>query len=126
MLRDAQTEAVQIDNAVKKYLYGWTSQDEAAQAVTGHPADAPEPRALPAGDTLTGAPTNPEGANPEPGANRARGMREPFTPHGSTAPLPVVPDTVNFTEEERRQLAALWDANIDAEYRGLLDAKVVE
>ncbi len=45
-LRDAQTEAVLIDNAIAKYQAGWISQDEAAQAVTGHAADAPAPRVV--------------------------------------------------------------------------------
>lgn len=44
LLRDAQTEALQIANERAKYEAGWTSQDEAAQAITGHAADAPEPR----------------------------------------------------------------------------------
>lgn len=44
MLRDAQTEAMLIANAKAKYEAGWISQDEAAQEVTGHAADAPTPR----------------------------------------------------------------------------------
>jgi len=43
-LRDAQTEAMQIANAEAKYKAGWVSQDEASEEITGHPADAPEPR----------------------------------------------------------------------------------
>jgi hypothetical protein len=45
MLRDAQTEAMQIANERAKYEAGWTSQDEASEAITGHEADVPEPRA---------------------------------------------------------------------------------
>jgi hypothetical protein len=44
MLRDAQTEEKRINNARAKYEAGWISQDEAAQEVTGHAADVPEPR----------------------------------------------------------------------------------
>jgi hypothetical protein len=44
MLRDAQAEAMIIANEKAKYDAGWTSQDEAAEAVTGHPADVPAPR----------------------------------------------------------------------------------
>jgi hypothetical protein len=44
MLRDAQTEMMQIANERAKYEAGWTSQDEAAEAITGHAADAPAPR----------------------------------------------------------------------------------
>lgn len=51
MLRDAQTEAMQIANATAKYNAGWISQDEASQEVTGHPAASPAPRVL----VLTGA-----------------------------------------------------------------------
>lgn len=46
MLRDAQTEAMQIANESAKYAAGWTSQDESSEAITGHPADAPEPRSV--------------------------------------------------------------------------------
>lgn len=45
LLRDAQVEQLQIDNASKKYQAGWISQDEASEEITGHPADVPEPRA---------------------------------------------------------------------------------
>ncbi|MCO5181133.1 MAG: hypothetical protein M9896_13920 [Candidatus Promineofilum sp.] len=45
-LRDAQTEAMRIENAKGKYLAGWISQEEAAQEVTGHAADRPEPRVI--------------------------------------------------------------------------------
>jgi hypothetical protein len=44
MLRDAQTEAIQISNAKAKYDNGWISQDEASEEVTGSAADDQEPR----------------------------------------------------------------------------------
>jgi hypothetical protein len=58
MLRDAQTEAQQIENAVAKYNAGFTSQDEASEAVTGHKADAPAPRAA---VDVSQVPANPDG-----------------------------------------------------------------
>ncbi len=45
-LRDAQVQAVRIDNAKQKYLAGWIGQEEAAVEVTGHAADRPTPRYL--------------------------------------------------------------------------------
>lgn len=37
-LRDAQTEQLKIGNEINKVQQGWTSNDEAAEAITGHPA----------------------------------------------------------------------------------------
>lgn len=45
-LRDAQTEAAVIDNAMRKYLAGWISQAEAALEVTGHAPDLAQPRVI--------------------------------------------------------------------------------
>jgi hypothetical protein len=42
-MRDAQTEGMQIANESAKYAAGWTSQDEASQAITGHDAVATAP-----------------------------------------------------------------------------------
>lgn len=44
MLRDAQTQAMQIQNASAAYQAGFVSQDEAANMAVNHDADAPEPR----------------------------------------------------------------------------------
>lgn len=68
MLRDAQTETIQIANERAKYQAGWISQDEAALAITGHEADLPEPRVLDLGgraDIVAGdiANTVPEESN---------------------------------------------------------------
>jgi hypothetical protein len=49
LLRDAMTEQLNIANASALYAAGWISQDEAAEMVVGHPADAPAPRAPVAG-----------------------------------------------------------------------------
>lgn len=64
MLRDAQTEEKRITNARAKYQAGWISQDEAAQEVTGHAADVPEPRGV---APTTNTTTNLEA---DPGSNR--------------------------------------------------------
>ncbi len=45
-LRDAQTDAQKIENATKKYLAGWISQDKASLEATGHAADLPQPRVI--------------------------------------------------------------------------------
>lgn len=42
-LRDAQTEAMEIANAIAKRDQGWQTQDEASIAITGTPAVAPAP-----------------------------------------------------------------------------------
>lgn len=51
-LRDAQTEAMQIQNAAAKRDQGWISQDQASEEITGEPAVAPEPLRVvpPSGD----------------------------------------------------------------------------
>lgn len=43
MLRDAQTEAMQIANAVTKRNEGWYTQDEASEEITGHKAFSQTP-----------------------------------------------------------------------------------
>ncbi len=43
LLRDAQVEKLQIENETRKRNEGWITQDEAAQAVTGHDAVAEAP-----------------------------------------------------------------------------------
>jgi hypothetical protein len=67
LLRDAQVEAFKIKNARAKYDCGYVSQDEAAEEVTGHKADVPEPRAAarPASNEL---PTG--GTAADPGSER--------------------------------------------------------
>ncbi len=62
MLRDAQTEAQQIQNERAKYQAGWNSQDDASIAITGHVADTPEPRGIAAISAVS--------ANADPGALR--------------------------------------------------------
>jgi hypothetical protein len=59
MLRDAQTESMQIANERAKYDAGWTGQDEASMAVTGHDAEEDAPRSSSSGVSVD--------ANPDPG-----------------------------------------------------------
>ncbi|MGE0539737.1 MAG: hypothetical protein AB7R89_06125 [Dehalococcoidia bacterium] len=71
MHRDALTEAVQIDNAIRKYLYGWATHEESSLAITGHEPAADEPLALPSGiAAATDEATDSSGV--EPGASRAQ------------------------------------------------------
>lgn len=83
MQRDALTEQTRIANARAKYDNGWLSHDEAAQEVTGHAADVPEPRGV-----TDGTPTavDPE-HNPDPGSDRVA----PSTGHAADhrAPEPA-------------------------------------
>lgn len=51
MLRDATTEGLRITNERNKFAAGWTSQNEASQAITGHAADVPAPRSAGGGDS---------------------------------------------------------------------------
>jgi hypothetical protein len=63
MLRDAQTEQLQLANIITKYNQGWTSQDEASQDAVGHTPDQETPRA--------GTTSGPGVAtNPDPGSNK--------------------------------------------------------
>lgn len=60
MLRDAQTEQLQIANASARYAAGWSSQEEESQTITGHAPDVEQPRSSGAGSAI-------ESANPDPG-----------------------------------------------------------
>lgn len=51
LMRDAQTEAIRIQNAKAKYLAGWINQDQASEEITDHPADVPLPRVIDLGGT---------------------------------------------------------------------------
>lgn len=51
LLRDAQTETLQIANETAKWAMGWTDQDEASLEITGHKAVEDEPRIMPKGGT---------------------------------------------------------------------------
>lgn len=57
-LRDAQTEAQQIQNTREKYNAGWISQAEAAMEITGHAPDVNSPRILVTGNAAEREETN--------------------------------------------------------------------
>jgi hypothetical protein len=68
LLRDAQVEALNIRNEREKYAAGWTTQDEAAEKITGHKAAEKEPRAASVGSTGNLIPTG--GMAADPGSER--------------------------------------------------------
>jgi hypothetical protein len=131
MLRDAQTEALQILNERSKYSAGWTSQDEASQKITGHDADQEEPRqvAVPA----TGG--NLVGGNPDPGSNRSF-ETEALTladrlaranKHNAAALALLVSAAVNEPNSSQKTAAEnSWRRLADEEAKGLIDAEVVD
>ncbi|GIW06371.1 MAG: hypothetical protein KatS3mg060_1176 [Dehalococcoidia bacterium] len=124
MLRDAQTEAARIANAIAKYEAGWISHEEASLEVTGRPPAAPAPR------TAVELPAVPV-VNADPGADRAlagddrRGGRLiPFRPRPGPPIRPPEPrDTV--TDDEIAAAVTLWDRVMPERFRGLLDATAV-
>ena len=134
MLRDAQTENMVIGNAKLKYEQGWISQDEAAQLVTGHDADQPEPRVVVTGG-IGGAVAT---VNPEPGSNRglarsgSRGLagatastiRVKIIPEGADEPLPEIPAVVEISDADIRVAINAWDT-LMPDYAGLLEAVVI-
>ncbi len=70
LLRDAQTEALQISNEARKRDEGWITNDDAANKIAGHKAvGEPKGVATPANAALTTI-------NPEPGSNRAQEVAE--------------------------------------------------
>lgn len=99
-LRDAQTQQIRVMVEAMKYDRGWTSQDEASMAVTGHPADQPEPRVLPVtdqpqpGEGLGGIappPDQPATGTPEPtGDGSDRGWQPVVIGNRDEAELAVV------------------------------------
>lgn len=117
MMRDAQTEKLRIDNEVRKYNQGWTTQDEGALAITGHVADQEEPRnPIGAMAGISGGIGNPATAQPDPGANR------------NVEALALML-TTPLTQPANRDIEAAeewWRSNADAEAAGLIDAEVEE
>lgn len=69
LLRDAQTESMQIANTVTKYNQGWIDQDEASMAITGHAPAEKEPRRVSAPAPVAST-TDAATTNPDPGSNR--------------------------------------------------------
>lgn len=67
MMRDAQTEKLQIQNARARYDHGWISQDEAAQQGAGkEKADAPTPRSSGGAQSASDL----QDIQPDPGSDR--------------------------------------------------------
>lgn len=113
MLRDAQTEALRIRNEREKYEAGWTSQDEAALAITGHVADQSEPRkAIP----NSKPPTDPASAQPDPGANRNAQALALLLTTGLTEP----------SADQVRAAEQYWRDNAPVEAADLIDAELVD
>lgn len=149
LLRDAQTEKLQIENARAKYDAGYVSQDEAAESVVGHAADQPEPRVA-----TTGSGTGNLGTvQAEPGGNRGVRALDPtvkgatcdcghehapaaqasvgathtrikIIPEGADEPLPEVPAEVNITDGDIRRAINAWD-ELMPDHAGLLEAAVI-
>ena len=121
MLRDAQTEKVRIDNAVRKYNQGWISQDEASLEITGHEARETEPR-NPLGlspNGLGGGASNPMTVEAEPGANRlALAIARNATAFAALLTAPVSEPPISEIEEAEQW----WRENAPSEAVDLIDA----
>lgn len=135
MQRDALTQMTRQQNAYFGYLYGYLTQEQAAQEAWGHEPATEAPLVIPATDSATNAAAGllPPAAQltPEPGANRQRpelrtiaGERlTPFVPAGAHDVLPPLP-TVTVTPDGLRRAANAWDAVMEPELHGLLEATV--
>lgn len=129
-LRDAQTEAQEIENATAQYLAGWIDQNEAALKGAGkEKADQKAPRSsggpapAPTGATEPGA--------VEPGANRATRTRTARRSSGKVVPLmggplPELPDVdVEISDADIERALGMFD-EVLPDVAGLLDAALVE
>lgn len=123
-LRDAQTLAMQIANAKALYDHGYTSQDESSEMVTGHPADAPEPRVSTGGIGIVQGDGDGEEALNQ-GSDRKRGVRAPLIPDGADLSTLDVPDVVIITAADVDAAIDAWDETMP-EYAGLLEATIEE
>lgn len=74
--RDAQTQAMEIANAMAMYQAGWISQDAAAMMITGQPSDQPAPRAMTGGTAVPQPTISETGDNPTRIAELLRELRE--------------------------------------------------
>jgi hypothetical protein len=134
-MRDAQTEGLKIANERQKYAMGWTTQDEAAETITGHKAAEPKPRV---NIDAKGSPTpavEVEGGErilfrlrTKKGVIRIEGSREveTITPSGADAGVSPVPPTVEITDSEFSRYIREWEKEQGDVYEGLLDAELVE
>jgi hypothetical protein len=122
LLRDEQYRALKIDNAVKEYQAGWTSQDEAAQRGADlQSADQEEPRQQ--APPSTSGKTQAMNAQAEPGAERMRRRAVQISPNGSNEPLPPLGE-VDFTDSDVQRAVEEFDRQMPEDLRGLLSADV--
>lgn len=125
LLRDAQAEQMQIGNWKAKFDHGWVSQDEASEAVTGHPADVPEPRAAAvAPEMIEDDNDGSEALNQ--GSDRAMRIqrRVKLIPDGADEPLTPVPNTVDISDADADLAIRDWN-RLMPDYVNLLDATVI-
>lgn len=127
MLRDAQTDAMKVQNARAKYEAGYYSQDEASNEAVGHDADAPEPRGgvgapmpEPLQDDGDGNERNDGGSDRK---TAPPSKRVSITPDGADEPLLPIPDEVTISDGDTDRALADWD-DLMPDYAGLLDATV--
>lgn len=125
-LRDAQTEAQEIENAKAQYDNGWIGQDEASLKGAGkETADQKAPRVSAGGAPAPTGATEPGAV--DPGANRGRVSRrssDKVVPLMGDA-LPELPDEVEISDSDIERAAAMFDDALP-DVAGLLDAVVVE
>lgn len=121
-LRDAQTEALRIDNTIKKYNAGWIDQNQASQEITGEDAAEAEPRKQE--QKQAGVVFAPGSGAQGLRVRRLSGQRVKFTPDGAGDPLPELPGDATPRESTPAKVRAHWDKNFPA-YAGLLAADVV-
>lgn len=127
MLRDAQTDAMKVQNARAKYEAGYYSQDEASNEAVGHDADAPEPRGgvgapmpEPLQDDGDGNERNDGGNDRKVAPSKERVS---ITPDGADEPLLPIPDEVTISDSDVERALADWD-DLMPDFAGLLDADV--
>lgn len=122
MLRDAQTEKLRIDNEVRKYNQGWTTQDEGALAITGHVADEEEPRnPIMAMAGIAGGGGNPDTAQPDPGANRSLLFRQ-----AEALGLLLTTTLGEPPADQVAQAEQYWRDNAVEEAKDLIDAEIID
>jgi len=96
-VRDAQALQLRLDNAFSAYAFGFVSLDEACLMALNHlpdPAAGDEPRLLPSGFSIPGAPPTQNIPNPDPGAvaervARARRLGDRFSAMPAAARAPA-------------------------------------
>lgn len=121
-VRDAQADALEIQNALARYFAGWVSHEQAAKEGAG--VDAPAaaaPLLTPSGWSAgTGEASLME--NPEPGTARGRRGTRGIEVEGK--PLASVPEEVEITEADEEAAEAVFDATMP-EFKGILSAAVI-